>query len=161
MVTNPNAKMIILTNIVGIKSLVIPIKKRIVNNTYTKLLQEKQMNFEILTGDNRDTLKTLADNSVDAIVTDPPYGIDFLGKDWDANTGALGRLDIDPLPHQLDVARKVVCRSRAHLIDSILIGDSTAFSQGWFRKIYIIKVCNIGCSIQILLIVKSIIILYR
>lgn len=40
-------------------------------------------------GDNRDTLKTLADNSVDAIVTDPPYGIDFLGKDWDANTGAL------------------------------------------------------------------------
>ena len=42
-----------------------------------------------MTGDNRETLKTLADNSVDAIVTDPPYGIDFLGKDWDANTGAL------------------------------------------------------------------------
>ena len=47
------------------------------------------MNFEIMTGDNRKTLKTLADNSVDAIVTDPPYGIDFLGKTWDANTGAL------------------------------------------------------------------------
>lgn len=40
-------------------------------------------------GDNRETLKTLDDNSIDAIVTDPPYGIDFLGKDWDANTGAL------------------------------------------------------------------------
>lgn len=47
------------------------------------------MNFEILIGDNRDTLKTLEDNSVDAVVTDPPYGIDFLGKSWDANTGAL------------------------------------------------------------------------
>ena len=47
------------------------------------------MNFKIMTGDNRDTLKTLEDNSVDAIVTDPPYGIDFLGKDWDANTGAI------------------------------------------------------------------------
>ena len=47
------------------------------------------MNFTIMTGDNRETLKTLADNSVDAIVTDPPYGIDFLGKTWDANTGAL------------------------------------------------------------------------
>jgi site-specific DNA-methyltransferase (adenine-specific) len=47
------------------------------------------MNFEILTGDNKDTLKTLEDNSIDAIVTDPPYGIDFLGKAWDANTGAL------------------------------------------------------------------------
>ena len=47
------------------------------------------MNYTILQGDNRKTLKTLADNSVDAIVTDPPYGIDFLGKSWDANTGAL------------------------------------------------------------------------
>jgi len=47
------------------------------------------MKYQILQGDNRLTLKTLADNSIDAIVTDPPYGIDFLGKDWDANTGAL------------------------------------------------------------------------
>jgi len=47
------------------------------------------MTFRIIQGDNRNTLKTLADNSVDAIVTDPPYGIDFLGKSWDANTGAL------------------------------------------------------------------------
>jgi site-specific DNA-methyltransferase (adenine-specific) len=47
------------------------------------------MKYTIHQGDNRDTLKTLEDNSVDAIVTDPPYGIDFLGKAWDANTGAL------------------------------------------------------------------------
>jgi len=47
------------------------------------------MKYQILEGNNRDTLKTLADNSIDAIVTDPPYGIDFLGKSWDANTGAL------------------------------------------------------------------------
>lgn len=47
------------------------------------------MAYQIITGDNRHTLKTLKDNSIDAIVTDPPYGIDFLGKAWDANTGAL------------------------------------------------------------------------
>ena len=47
------------------------------------------MKYQILQGDNRDTLKSLPDNSIDAIVTDPPYGIDFLGKSWDANTGAL------------------------------------------------------------------------
>ena len=47
------------------------------------------INYQILQGDNRTTLKTIADNSIDAIVTDPPYGIDFLGKSWDANTGAL------------------------------------------------------------------------
>ena len=47
------------------------------------------MTFRIKQGDNRDVLKTIEDNSIDAIVTDPPYGIDFLGKEWDANTGAL------------------------------------------------------------------------
>ena len=47
------------------------------------------MTYKIHQGDNRQILKTLADNSIDAIVTDPPYGIDFLGKSWDANTGAL------------------------------------------------------------------------
>jgi site-specific DNA-methyltransferase (adenine-specific) len=47
------------------------------------------MKYQILHGDNRETLKTIPDNSIDAIVTDPPYGIDFLGKAWDANTGAL------------------------------------------------------------------------
>ena len=47
------------------------------------------MKYQILQGDNRETLKSLPDNSIDAIVTDPPYGIDFLGKSWDANTGAL------------------------------------------------------------------------
>jgi DNA modification methylase len=47
------------------------------------------MSYKIIQGDNRDTLKTIPDNTIDAIVTDPPYGIDFLGKSWDANTGAL------------------------------------------------------------------------
>jgi len=47
------------------------------------------MKYQILQGDNRTTLKSLPDNSIDAIVTDPPYGIDFLGKNWDANTGAV------------------------------------------------------------------------
>ena len=47
------------------------------------------MTYHILTGDNRATLKTIASNSIDSIVTDPPYGIDFLGKAWDANTGSI------------------------------------------------------------------------
>ena len=47
------------------------------------------MKYQILNGDNRVILKTIESNSIDSIITDPPYGIDFLGKDWDANTGAL------------------------------------------------------------------------
>jgi len=47
---------------------------------FTKIFATRtQMKYQILQGDNRDTLKTLADNSIDAIVTDPPFGIDFLG----------------------------------------------------------------------------------
>ncbi len=35
-------------------------------------------------GDCLDVLCTFPDNSVDAVVTDPPYGLEFMGKDWDA-----------------------------------------------------------------------------
>jgi SAM-dependent methyltransferase len=34
-------------------------------------------------GDCLEVLRDLPDNSVDAIVTDPPYGLGFMGKDWD------------------------------------------------------------------------------
>ncbi|WP_369064891.1 DNA-methyltransferase [Burkholderia gladioli] len=34
-------------------------------------------------GDCREVLKTIADASVDAIVTDPPYELGFMGRDWD------------------------------------------------------------------------------
>ena len=50
---------------------------------------EKQMQFTIKQGMNQDILKSYPDNYFDSIVTDPPYGIEFLGKDWDANTGAI------------------------------------------------------------------------
>jgi DNA modification methylase len=34
-------------------------------------------------GDCLDVLRSMPDNSVDSIVTDPPYGISFMGKKWD------------------------------------------------------------------------------
>ena len=47
------------------------------------------MTYTIIQGDNKEVLKTIEDNSIDAIVTDPPYGIGFLGKDWDQDIGSL------------------------------------------------------------------------
>ena len=35
-------------------------------------------------GDCLNILPTLADNSIDAVVTDPPYGLEFMGKEWDS-----------------------------------------------------------------------------
>ena len=42
------------------------------------------MTFTILHGNNLEVLPTLADNSVDSIVTDPPYELGFMGKGWDS-----------------------------------------------------------------------------
>lgn len=42
------------------------------------------MQYQIFNLDCRDVMSLyLEDNSVDAIVTDPPYGLSFMGKDWD------------------------------------------------------------------------------
>ena len=38
---------------------------------------------ELLLGDCLEVMKTLPDCSVDAVVTDPPYGLAFMGKRWD------------------------------------------------------------------------------
>lgn len=37
----------------------------------------------LILGDSFEKLKELPDNSVDSIVTDPPYGFAFMGKKWD------------------------------------------------------------------------------
>jgi len=37
----------------------------------------------ILQGDCIEEMKKLPENSVDAIITDPPYGLEFMGKEWD------------------------------------------------------------------------------
>lgn len=38
----------------------------------------------IITANCLDAMRLMRDNSIDAIVTDPPYGLEFMGKDWDA-----------------------------------------------------------------------------
>jgi len=58
----------------------------------------------LLKGDCLQKLKELKDNSVDSVVTDPPYGLEFMGKEWDSfKTGRIskykegGSLDIDAI----------------------------------------------------------------
>jgi len=38
---------------------------------------------KILIGDCLESMRAMPDNSVDSIVTDPPYGLSFMGKKWD------------------------------------------------------------------------------
>lgn len=41
------------------------------------------MQFKIFQGDCVDVMRSMPDNSVDSIVTDPPYGLGFMGHHWD------------------------------------------------------------------------------
>lgn len=41
------------------------------------------MTYTVHVGDCRDVLKTIPDCSIEAIVTDPPYELGFMGKSWD------------------------------------------------------------------------------
>lgn len=43
--------------------------------------------FRVKVGDNLQILKGIAENSIDALVTDPPAGIAFMGKEWDEDKG--------------------------------------------------------------------------
>lgn len=38
---------------------------------------------KIICEDCLEVMKTMPDNSIDTIITDPPYGISFMGKKWD------------------------------------------------------------------------------
>ena len=41
------------------------------------------MEYKLINGNSLEVLKTLEDNSIDSIVTDPPYELGFMGKSWD------------------------------------------------------------------------------
>ena len=47
----------------------------------------KEERVTLLHGDCLEVLKTLESDSVDSLVTDPPAGIGFMGKDWDHHKG--------------------------------------------------------------------------
>jgi site-specific DNA-methyltransferase (adenine-specific) len=54
-----------------------------VQSVIEKEKTKDNMNIDLRLGDCIEILKTLEDNSVDSIVTDPPYGIGFMNKEWD------------------------------------------------------------------------------
>ena len=39
--------------------------------------------IDLRLGDCLEVMKEMDDNSVDSVVTDPPYGLSFMGKKWD------------------------------------------------------------------------------
>ena len=44
---------------------------------------ENEKPYKIINGNSLDVLETFEENSIDAIITDPPYELNFMGKGWD------------------------------------------------------------------------------
>ncbi len=51
------------------------------------------MNLHLLKGDCVERMRAIPDGVVRAVVSDPPYGISFMGKEWDTLTGSATRPD--------------------------------------------------------------------
>jgi site-specific DNA-methyltransferase (adenine-specific) len=47
------------------------------------MYQIDEIRNKIICGDCIEVMKQMPDNCIDAIITDPPYGIGFMGRDWD------------------------------------------------------------------------------
>lgn len=47
------------------------------------------MSVDLRLGDCLEVLRTIPESSVDALVTDPPYGLSFMGKHWDYDVPSL------------------------------------------------------------------------
>jgi DNA modification methylase len=57
------------------------------------------MTTRIITGDCREVMAAMEPNSVDAIVCDPPYGLEFMGKAWD-RLGDIGKTSHSGIPER-------------------------------------------------------------
>lgn len=52
------------------------------------------MHYEIHNGECAEVMASMEPESVDAIVTDPPYGLAFMGAEWDSFGGRNGKQTI-------------------------------------------------------------------
>ena len=65
------------------------------------------MSYEVIHGDCLDALRALPDASVDAVVTDPPYGVGLKYKSFDDTREAIAALARQWLPEARRVAKIV------------------------------------------------------
>ena len=84
------------------------------------------MTVELICGDAREALAAMPEGSVDAIVTDPPYGLEFMGKEWD-------KLDagIEPTRNSAGGAEDAPGIGNAFSRSRIRYGASAATMQAW------------------------------
>lgn len=89
---------------------------------------------KLLIGNCLDTLKTLPDNSIDSVVTDPPYGINFMGKSWD--NAAIMAKAVNGVDHTKTTDRSSSMHAGSY--DVSLTGNQAfqEWSKAWALEVY-------------------------
>ena len=90
----------------------------------------------LLHGDSLQVLKDINNESIDLIVTDPPYGIEFMGKDWDK---ALPSIDIWKECYRVLKTGKlafVMCSPRQDVLSRMIISLEDAGFRTNYTSIY-------------------------
>jgi DNA modification methylase len=87
------------------------------------------MTAKVLVGDCREVLLTLGANSIDACVTDPPYGLEFMGKEWDRLWAKRDKSE--------DLTGKSSSPFLAARVDRYVAGpQAQAWHETWAREVY-------------------------
>lgn len=84
--------------------------------------------MDLRLGDCLEVMKTLPHASVDAIVCDPPYGLEFMGKEWD-NLSAVNRSNRGTLTNMVTASGKPKFQTKAPAFD--LSAESQSAMQAW------------------------------
>jgi DNA modification methylase len=83
---------------------------------------------QVFHGDCVEVMRSLPDASVDSVVTDPPYGLEFMGKDWDApwkgDVRQRGDSTFDAADESAPFGRVRHGGTRAYGTDSAVVGQA-------------------------------------
>ena len=87
-------------------------------------------------------MRTLADNSVDSVVTDPPYGIRFMGKAWDGQDIERRAADrraaasSDPQATDMGGHKSTAAEAGKYDLSPAAMLAFQAFSEDWAREAF-------------------------
>lgn len=103
---------------------------------------EGEVMSDLRHGDCLEVMRTLADNSVDSVVTDPPYGIRFMGKAWDGQDierrAAERRAAASSDPQATDKGghKSTAAEAGKYDLSPLAMLAFQAFSEDWAREAF-------------------------
>lgn len=92
------------------------------------------MTWEVIHGDCLDVMRGMDAGSVDAVVTDPPYGIRFMGKAWDAPEIEQAAANHRPVDNKTQTERPACMHAGQYDLRLPANRKFQAWTEAWARE---------------------------